>query len=102
MADNERPLFAGMDELEREVAPQELAPGDPARSRAKVDDQSSEAHDYEANEAPSAAPVGVVGTSASGSMAAPNIGHVDHGGAPGDPQTQAADPLAKEPRDIKE
>ncbi|MEO5952690.1 MAG: hypothetical protein ABIQ44_09520 [Chloroflexia bacterium] len=102
MADNERPLFAGMDELEREVAPEELAPGDPARRRADADDQGAGMQGYEANEAPSAAPVGLVGTSASGTMAAPNIGHVDQGGAPGDPQTQAADPLAKETRDVKE
>lgn len=45
------------------------------------------------NEPPAAAPVASVGTNSSGSMAPPNLGHNYHGGAPGDPETDARDPL---------
>ncbi len=48
------------------------------------------------NEPPAAAPVANLGNAPSAAMAAPNIGHNDHGGAPGDPETEARDPYAKD------
>ena len=35
---SERPLFQGMDELEREYAPQELPPDDPEQARVRADE----------------------------------------------------------------
>jgi hypothetical protein len=89
---DQRPLFQGMDEYERTYAPEELPPDDPERRRAEAEAEgdSSEASDLEP---PSAAPVGTLGTSPSGAMAPPNIGHRDHGGAPGDPETEAEYPM---------
>jgi hypothetical protein len=46
------------------------------------------------NEPPAAAPVGSVGTNTTGQMAPPNLGHAPTRGVPGDPQTQARDPLS--------
>lgn len=77
MADNERPLddrplFQGFDELEREIAPQELAPDDPRRRRADADESAMDSRAYEDNEVPLAAPVANVGSSPSGAMAPVN------------------------------
>jgi hypothetical protein len=75
----ERPLFEGMDELERIYAPEELPPDDPEQQRAQLDDQS---------EPPSAAPIGTIGISPSGAMVPVNIGPKDRG-ASGDSDTEA-------------
>jgi len=89
--DQERPLFEGLDEYERTYAPEQLPRDDPERQRAEEDEQGSVgAPDLEP---PSAAPVATLGTSPSGAMAPPNIGHWDHGGAPGDPETEARYPI---------
>ena len=47
---------------------------------------------------PAAAPIASVGTSPSGFMAPPNIGNESHGGAPGDPETQAGYPMDSDRR----
>src|SRR5438045_2551380 len=44
-------------------------------------------------EPPAASPVANMGNSPSAAMAPPNIGDRDHGGAPGDPETEARYPL---------
>ncbi len=93
MADNERPLFEGIDEIERTYAPGELAPGDPRRTRVELDEAAHEMPSYEVEDAPSPAPVASAGNAPSASMAPPNTGHVDRGGGPGDPKTQAGDPM---------
>jgi hypothetical protein len=92
---NERPLFQGMDELERTYAPEELSPDDPEFSRviAEQDPETTNAVRALREEPPGPAPVANLGSSPSGEMAPPNIGHEDHGGAPGDPETQARDPF---------
>ena len=89
---NERPLFQGIDEFERTYAPGELPPDDPERQKAQLDEGGS-FRDATDIEEPSAAPVANLGSSPSGAMAAPNIGHRDHGGAPGDPETEAEYPM---------
>lgn len=86
MADNNRPLFQGIDEEERIYAPQQLPANDPERARVNADEKGDDTPAYELNERPSAAPVANVGTSPS---APPNIGHAEHGGTSGDPNTQA-------------
>ncbi|MEO8289123.1 MAG: hypothetical protein ABI670_22170 [Chloroflexota bacterium] len=93
MADNEKPLFQGMDEFERTFAPGELPPDDPERVRANLDEGSGPVGGDTGYEPPAAAPVASVGSSPSGEMAPPNTGHEDRGGGPGDPDTQARDPF---------
>lgn len=90
---NDEPLFQGMDELERTYAPQQLPPDDPEQARVRADEGSDSIGGTTLKEPPSAAPVANVGSSASGMAAPPNIGHAEHGGAPGDPETQARYPL---------
>ena len=90
---NERPLFEGIDELERTYAPQELSPDDPERMRARLDDEVDSADGSDRNLPPSAAPVANLGNAPSAAAAPPNIGNEDHGGASGDPETQARNPL---------
>lgn len=92
---DEKPLFQGMDELERTYAPEELSPDDPERVRVQLEEGADASGGYTANESPDPAPVANIGTAPSAAAAPPNIGHMDHGGAPGDPQTQARDPLNK-------
>lgn len=91
MEENERPLFQGIDEFEREYAPEELPPEDPEGARARAEGDA--VHGHEVEEIPSPAPVATTGTSPSSVAAPPNIGHRDHGGAPGDPETEAAYPM---------
>jgi hypothetical protein len=80
--------FRELDEQERVYAPEDLPVDQQGRVRA------DEGHVYgDPNEPPAPAPVANVGTSAQADAAPPNIGHVDHGGAPGDPETEARDPL---------
>jgi len=45
---------------------------------------------------PAPGPIATVGSSPSGVAATPNIGHEERGGAPGDPQTEAENPLDDE------
>ncbi len=90
MSDQDKPLFQGMDEFEREYAPEELPLDDPARARARIEGDHDTDADAALLEPPAAAPVGNIGTSPSGAMAPPNIGHGDRGGGPGDPDTQAS------------
>jgi hypothetical protein len=91
--EEERPLFQGMDELERTYAPEELSPDDPEYARVRADEGGKFIPGYAGEEPPAAAPVANMGNAPSAAAAPPNIGHVDHGGAPGDPQTQAGYPL---------
>ena len=93
MQNDERPLFQGMDEQERTYAPQQLPASDPERQLVEADEQGTEIPGYELNEPPSAAPVASAGNAPSASMAPPNTGHRERGGAPDDPKTQAGDPL---------
>ena len=101
--DDERPLFQGMDELERTYAPQQLPADDPEQARVRVDEEGSREDEDEGRstllEPPSAAPVASVGTTPSSSAAPPNIGHANHGGAPGDPQTEAGYPIGRDEPD---
>ncbi len=87
--------FQKLDELERTYAPEQLPTDDPEQLRVRAEGDST-ASGLTLNEPASAAPVASVGSSPSGSSAPPNIGHEDHGGAPGDPETQARDPLDTE------
>ena len=96
---NDKPLFEGMDEFEETYAPQQLPTDDEAQQRVRLDGDADD--DTSALiEPPAAAPVANMGNAPSAAMAPPNIGHEDHGGAPGDPQTQARDPF--ETDDISE
>lgn len=90
---DERPLFEGMDDLERTYAPQELPPDDPERARVTADEGRDASAGYDLDEPPSAAPVANAGNAPSAAAAPPNIGHEEHGGAPGDPNTQARNPV---------
>jgi hypothetical protein len=90
---DDRPLFQGLDEQEKIYAPQELPASHPERQRVEADEQGRNIPAYEQNERPAAAPVANAGNAPSAAMAPPNIGHEEHGGAPGDPNTQARDPL---------
>lgn len=76
----ERPLFQGMDELEREIAPQQLPQDDTDRRLAEVDDRHTDPPGYEALESPDAAPVANIGSSPSSVMAPPNLGHMSQAG----------------------
>ncbi|HYF61925.1 MAG TPA: hypothetical protein VD886_03875 [Herpetosiphonaceae bacterium] len=83
------PLFRDADEQERMFAPDQV-PETSQRARLEGDLDASAV----GAEPPGPAPVANVGTSPSSMAAPPNIGHIDRGGAPGDPQTQAdPDPL---------
>lgn len=84
--------FQKLDEMERTYAPEELPADDPEQLRVRAEGDA-DASGLTLNEPPSAAPVASVGSSPSSSAAPPNIGHNDHGGAPGDPETQARNPL---------
>lgn len=88
---SDHPLFQNTDDQERIYAPEQL-PAD-QRDRVRADEKSDTARSYTDNEAPAAAPVANIGNSATGSAAPPNIGHEEHGGASGDPETQAGYPL---------
>lgn len=94
----DRPLFQGVDEYERTYAPQELPADDPERVRVRAEgdetDESAGASTLE--DTPSAAPVATSGTSPSSVAAPPNIGHEDRGGGPGDPDTQARNPISNQ------
>jgi hypothetical protein len=92
-----KPLFDNpemiqrLDEVERTYAPQQLPADDPEQARVRADDLD-QSNPIIALDAPAAAPVANLGSSPSGLAAPPNIGHADHGGAPGDPGTQARNP----------
>jgi hypothetical protein len=69
MSDQDKPLFQGMDEYEREYAPEELPAGDQERARAHMDRTPGEAGSSDLTP-PGAGPVATLGTSPSGEMAA--------------------------------
>lgn len=96
---DDKPLFQGIDEFERTYAPQELPPDDPERQRVVADEGGVD--DPTLIVPPIPAPVANLGTAPSASAAPPNQGHEDHGGAPGDPKTEARYPLddSQEQRD---
>jgi hypothetical protein len=96
---SERPLFQGIDEFEREYAPEELPPDDPEQARVRADEGSGTFDATAFNEPPEPAPVANVGPSSGAPAAPPNIGREDHGGAPGDPQTEARYPIGEDERD---
>ena len=96
---SERPLFQGMDEFEREYAPEELPPDDPELARVRADEGSSTFDSTAFNEPPEPAPVANVGTSSQAEAAPPNIGHEEHRGAPGDPQSEARYPIGEDEGD---
>lgn len=89
---NDDAYFQKLDDMEATYAPEQLSPDDPEQQRVLADGDTAAAG-LTLSEPPSAAPVASVGSSPSSSAAPPNIGHADHGGAPGDPGTQARDPL---------
>ncbi len=96
----DRPLFEGIDEFERTYAPEELPPDDPEGERARIEGDADTVDTSAFVRPPSPAPIASIGSSPSGEMAPPNIGHQDHGGAPGDPETEARYPIGnEEPRD---
>jgi hypothetical protein len=90
---NDEPLFQNTDELEKTYAPQQLPPDSEEQKRVLADEGGGAIDPSLANEPPSPAPVANVGSSPSSVAAPPNIGHEEHGGAPGDPNTQARDPM---------
>jgi hypothetical protein len=69
MSDQDKPLFQGMDEYEREYAPEELPADDPERKRAHLDKSPGEGGSSDLTP-PGAGPVATLGTSPSGEMAA--------------------------------
>jgi hypothetical protein len=68
MSDQDKPLFQGMDEYEREYAPEELPADDPERKRAHLDKDPGEGGSSDLTP-PVAGPVATLGTSPSGGMA---------------------------------
>jgi hypothetical protein len=94
---DERPLFEGMDELERTYAPEELPPDDPERVRVRLDEGEEAADRSKLDDVPAAALVANIGIAPNAPAASlapkPNIGHEEHDGAPGTPNPEARDPL---------
>jgi hypothetical protein len=88
---DDKPLFQGMDEFERTYAPQQLSPDDPERERVLADEGGVD--DPTLTEPASPAPVASMGNAPSAIAAPPNQGHEDHGGASGDPKTEARYPM---------
>ena len=82
-------LFQDTDAQEKLYAPQQV-PGERARVLADGDTGDTS---YTAHDVPAAAPVANLGNVPSAVASAPNIGHTDNGGAPGDPQTQGRYPI---------
>lgn len=92
---SDKPLFQGMDEKEQVYAPEDV-PGTHIPPTERDVGGTAGSDSAVANEPPAAAPVANIGSSPSGAAAPPNIGHDEHGGAPGDPETQAEYPLDDE------
>lgn len=96
---NDKPLFENsdmfekMDEMERVYAPQQLPPDDPTMGQVLADEGADAVLNPGLQDRPEPAPVASVGSSPSSVAAPPNIGNEDHGGAPGDPNTEARNPL---------
>ncbi len=82
-----------LDEIEKTYAPEEMPPDSPEQARVRADEGAKATGSPTLHEPPDPAPVANVGSSPSSMAAPPNIGHEDHGGAPGDPQTEARDPM---------
>lgn len=91
---DDKPLFQGMDELERVYAPQQLPPEEGENVRARLEEGGEGGPAF--GEPPAPAPVANLGNAPSAAAAPPNIGHEEHGGAPGDPNTEARNPLDTE------
>lgn len=86
-------LFKGMDETERIYAPEDVPDTNLPPHEVDVGGTAG-ATGATNNEPPAAAPVSIAGSSSPSSAAAPpNIGNQEHGGAPGDPETEAGYPL---------
>jgi hypothetical protein len=94
---NDDQLFKRMDEQERIFAPEQL-PGNNLPSHEVDVDATAGSRSAIANEPPAAAPVAAPGNAPSAAAAPPNIGHDEHGGAPGDPETQANYPIGDDER----
>jgi hypothetical protein len=88
---DDKPLFQGMDEFERTYAPQELPSDDPEHQRVVADE--GDVNDPTLTKPPIPAPVANMGNAPSAASAPPNQGHQDHGGASGDPKTEARYPM---------
>ncbi|MBF6614281.1 MAG: hypothetical protein IVW55_14235 [Chloroflexi bacterium] len=101
--DNElKKTFQHLDEVERVYAPEELPAGAPEKRRVQLDEEGAGNTDASLlDEPPSAAPV-AAGTTPSSVMAPPNIGQEEHGGAPGDPETQARYPIGTDEQEGSE
>ena len=96
---NDKPLFDNpdmfekMDEMERVYAPQQLPADDPAHEQVMADEGSNAPPNPTLYDQPAAAPVANIGSSPSSSAAPPNLGPEDPGGAPGNPNPVARNPL---------
>lgn len=78
---DEEPLFQGIDELERNYAPEELPEGDPDRKRVRADEEDDVRRGYNLDDPAVPRPIATVGTASSGTVpsgtvAPPNIGVV--------------------------
>ena len=96
MAENDKPLFQGMDELERTYAPQELPPDDPARKQVRADEHGDDAPTYGSQGPLSGAPVGNLGDHPTPAITPLDVAREERRGAPGDPSTQADSSLDNE------
>jgi hypothetical protein len=90
---SDKPLFQDADEQERTLAPQQV----PSERRRVVADEGADVVGDDA-EIPSAAPVASVGTTQVVGAAPPNLGNTASGGAPGDPETRARNPMGDSDR----
>src|SRR6476661_1682222 len=88
---DEKPLFQGMDEMERIYAPEQLPPDDPEQVLVRDDDGPDAANRFLTEEPPDAAPVANLGNAPSAAAAPPNLGQNKEGR--GDPGSQARDPF---------
>ena len=82
------PLFQNADEQERIYAPQQV----PGEQGQVVADEGADVVARD-DEPPTAGVIASAGSSPSSSAAVPNIGDADHGGAAGDPETEARYPI---------
>jgi hypothetical protein len=69
---DDKPLFQGMDELERTYAPEQLPPDDPEQARVRADEGADAVARSNANEPPAAAPVANMGNAPSAEAAPPD------------------------------
>jgi hypothetical protein len=86
------PLFQNADEMERIYAPEDVPNANMPEHERDVGGTAG-LDTFRDNEQPSGGPVVTIASNPTGSAAVPNIGHDEHGGAPGDPETQAEYPI---------